>query len=573
MSLFARISSADPQRGLYLYEDFADAPVFLSYGALPSRVSSCAEHFRRQGVQPGDRILFPFETSEAVIVSFLGLLELGALPLSVKPYILSTPKRAYQEFLSRISERHGAARILDVPSLSAVELPMQRVALPPAGARAEVARLREPAPDALAFVQFSSGSTSFPKGVPITWGNLSANMRMISTQDGFTSSDRVCSWLPLYHDMGLVGGLLTAIYVGCDCHLAQPMSFLMDPVGWLEFMSKCRNTHAVIPNFAIDYALKTLGALDAEELARLELAALRTVYLGSEPINIPNLERFTELLGPRGLRRQAIRPCYGMAEAVLMVSCAGPEGGRVVTAPNGRPAISVGPALGEFEVRLRAEDGRLCGERELGQLELRGGSLAASYYADERPLRGEDGFYATGDVGFLQDGELFITGRINDRFKINGQSYFSSDFEQAVERLPFIRAGRTAVIYVRGRVVVLAEVHRPSVLEDRARSQQRVCAAIQEAVGVSVAQEDVLFIRYGQIQKTSSGKLQRQALAEAYEQGRIRVATPMELRADLLRMRAQRILHGSLFEVRKRGGRWLHSGRAALGSALQRIRS
>jgi fatty-acyl-CoA synthase len=572
-SLFARISAADPARGVYLYEDFADAPVALLYGALPARIAGCAEHFRRQGVRPGDRILFPFETSEAVVVSFLGLLELGALPLSVKPYILSTPKQAYRDFLSRISERHGVSLLLDAPSLKGLELPLRRVALPPSGAQAEPARLREPAPEELAFVQFSSGSTAFPKGVPITWGNLASNLKMITRHGGFSADDRGCSWLPLYHDMGLVGGLLACVYGGCDIHLSQPSTFLLDPVGWLEFMSRHRGTLAVIPNFAIDYTLKYLAEVEEEELARLELSALRAVYLGSEPINIPNLERFTALLRARGLRRSAIKPCYGMAEAVLMVSCAGPEGGRVVTGPNGQPAISLGLPLSEFEMRLRTEDGRVCAERELGEIELRGGSLADAYYADERPLRGEEGFYATGDLGFVDGGELFITGRVNDRIKINGQSYFSSDFEQAIERLPFLRPGRSVVIQTQGRVVVLAEAQSLSALERRAQSQQQVCSAILEAVGVTVAQQDVLFIRYGQIQKTSSGKLQRRAMTEAFEQGRIRVATPRELWADLLRQRAERLFYGSLFEARKRGSRWLESGRGMLGSVLQRFRA
>ncbi|KFE62159.1 AMP-binding protein [Hyalangium minutum] len=556
-SLFTRISTAEASRGVYLSEDFADPPVALTYGELPARIVGCAEHFRQQGVKPGDKILFPFETSEAVVLSFLGLLELGALPLSVKPYILSTPKQAYRDFLSRISERHGVSLLLDSPSLKGLELPLRRVALPPTGVRAEGGRLREPAPQELAFVQFSSGSTAFPKGVPITWGNLTANLRMITGHMGFSSADRGCSWLPLYHDMGLVGGLLACVYGGCDIHISQPSSFLLDPMGWLEFMSRNRGTLAVIPNFAIDYSLKYLAELDEEELARLELSSLRAIYLGSEPINIPNLERFMALMGPRGLRRSAIKPCYGMAEAVLMVSCAGPEGGRVVTAPNGQSAISLGPPLSEFQLRLRTEDGRVCGERELGEIELRGGSLADAYYADERPLRGEEGFYATGDLGFVDGGELFITGRVNDRIKINGQSYFSSDFEQAIERLPFIRPGRSVVIQTQGRMVVLAEVHSPSVLERRAQSQQQVCSAILEAVGVTVALQDVLFIRYGQILKTSSGKLQRRAMTEAFEQGRIRVASPLELRADLLRLRAERLFYGSLFEVRRRGSRWL----------------
>ncbi|ADO72915.1 AMP-binding protein [Stigmatella aurantiaca] len=570
-TLFERLAAADPQRGLHLFEDFGHRGSFLAYRAMPERIAACAEHFRAQGIQPGDRILFPFETSEAVILSFFGLMALGAVPFSVKPYILSTPKGAYRDFLSRLSSRHGVNRILDVPSVRSLELALVRVPLPPAGARLAGARPRVPEEDALAFVQFSSGSTAFPKGVPITWRNLHANLRMIQNQGALCAQDRCVSWLPLYHDMGLVGGMLACMYGHCDSLLTQPMSFLMDPMGWLEFLSEHRGTLAVIPNFAIDYTLKILNGLGAEELRELDLSALRTVYLGSEPINIANLERFTVLLAPQGLRREAIKPCYGMAEVVLMVSCVGEEGWRVVTGPHGQPAISVGYPLSEFEVRLRTEEGRVSGERELGQIELRSGSLAQAYYADERPLRGEEGFYPTGDLGFMQDGELFITGRLNDRIKINGQSYFSSDFEQAVERLAFIRSGRSAVIQAQGRVVVLAEVNGPEVLEDRSVGQRQVAAAILEAMGVTVALEDVLFIRYGQLPKTSSGKLQRRAITEAYEQGHIRVATSRDLRVDLLKHRARRLVLGSVLGARQRGERWLQSWVAWLRQGKDRL--
>ncbi|WP_224245205.1 AMP-binding protein [Hyalangium gracile] len=564
LDVIQRLGEMEGQRGLNLVEDFLSPPTLLPYAEFPARVAAYAEHFRAQGIQRGEHVILPFETAEGAFFSLFGLMEVGAIPLSVKPYIFSTPRQSYREFLGRISERYQAHRVVDVPSLSGLELPLRRVPLPPAGAKREGVRLREVGPEELAFVQFSSGSTSFPKGVPITQRNLSANLRMITQHDGRKPEDCGAMWLPLYHDMGLIG-LLTCLYTGVDVYVTQPATFLMDPLGFLEFMSERRATLSVIPNFAIDYALKTMRELEPEDLERLDLSALRTIYLGSEPINIPNLERFTELLVPRGLKRTVIKPCYGMAEAVLMVSCVGQEEAwRVVTAPSGQPAISVGRPLREFEVRLRTEDGRLCGERELGEIEIRGGSLAASYYQDERPLRNAEGYYPSGDLGFMQDGELFITGRINDRIKINGQSYFSSDFEQAVERLPFVRPGRSVVIQAEGRVVVLAEVSHAGVLEQRAQSQRQVCEKILEAVGVTVAQEDVLFIRYGQIQKTSSGKLQRRAITEAYQQGRVRIATPMELRADLLRMRAQRLFYGSLFEARKRGGRWIQSGREVL---------
>ncbi|MDY7227240.1 AMP-binding protein [Hyalangium rubrum] len=546
LDLLQRLESAAPERGLYLHEDYRSAPTFIPYTEFPARVAACAEHLRARGVQRGTRVILPFETDERVLFSLFGLMEVGALPLSVKPHLPTTGRQGYRDFLERISQRYGASRILDVPSLKGLELPLERVPLPPAGARVEGARLRTASEDELAFVQFSSGSTSFPKGVPITQRNLVANLGMIVHHDGMTPEDRVASWLPLFHDMGLIG-LMTCFYAGSDAYLTQPMSFLMDPMGWLESLSERRITSSVIPNFAIDYSLKTLNELEPEELAHLDLSALRTVHLASEPINIPNLKRFTEQLAPQGLRRSAFKPCYGMAEAVLMVTCMGrEEDWRVVTGPSGQPAISVGRPLREFDVRLRAENGRLCDERELGEIELRGGSLAPEYFEDERPLRGEEGFYATGDLGFVQDGELFITGRIGDRIKINGQSYFSADFEQAIERLPFIRTGRTAVFQDQGRVVVLAEARHPAVLARRAHSQRQVCAAILEAVGVTVSQEDVLFIRYGQLPKTSSGKLQRRAIAEAHARGHIRLATPLGLHADLLKLRARRLVHGSL---------------------------
>lgn len=573
LDIIQRLEAADPRRGLFLHDDFIGPPEVVPYREFPARVAAAADHFRARGVTQGTRVVLPFETSSAVIFSFLGLMELGAVPLSVKPYILSTPKGPYRDFLARIHERYGASLVLDAPSLAGLELPLARLPLPPVGATRAGARLRAVAPEELAFVQFSSGSTSFPKGVPVTQENLAANLRMITRHDGRTSEDRVTSWLPLYHDMGLIGGLLTCLAVGNDLLLSQPASFLMDPVGWFELISSEKVMGSVIPNFAIDYALKTLKDLDAEAIQRLDLSRVRSIYLGSEPINIPNLEHFLALLAPCGLRRDVFMPCYGMAETVLMVASVPPgQTVRVITAPNGQPAISVGRPLTEFEVRLRAEDGRVCGEDEMGEIELRGGSLAPSYFLDDRPLRGPDGYYATGDLGFQREGELFITGRINDRIKVNGQSFFSADFEQAVERLSFIRAGRTAVIQVKGRLVVLAEVNHPSALERMAQSRQQVCQSVLESVGVTLAAQDVLFIRYGQLQKTSSGKLQRRAITEAYEQGRIRAVTPMELRADLFQMRAQRLVLGSVMVARQRGRRWMASGRAALSAGLRRLR-
>ena len=196
----------------------------------------------------------------------------------------------------------------------------------------------------------------------------------------------------------------------------------------------------------------------------------------------------------------------------------------MVKAPSGVPAISVGPAMAEFTVRLRDEDGRVCAENELGEIELSGGSLAASYFESDVALLEPDGFYATGDIGFVDDGELFITGRISDRIKVNGQSFFAADFEQSVERLPFVRDGRSAVLQVGDAIVVLAEV-TPEARKDVEGSRAKIVAQLVQSMGVKVRAGDVHYLRPNQLSRTSSGKLQRRAIAQAYQDGKLRGLT------------------------------------------------
>ncbi|MFF1797559.1 AMP-binding protein [Kitasatospora sp. NPDC058263] len=516
-----RNQECPPERGLHLYEKYGDPAEFTPYRDFPERIAASADFFREQGIGPGTRVVFPFETSVPVIFAFLALMEIGAVPLSVKPFVLNTPREGYQEFLARVAADFGAARILGVPTLAAVDLPVEALPLPPAGLRRAGARLRTPGDDELAFVQFSSGSTSFPKGVPVTHGRLRANLAMITRTDGREPGERVSSWLPLYHDMGLVGGMLSCFTVGCDLLLAEPVTFLFDARGWWEHMGRERAIGTVIPNFAVDYSLKLMQDLDPEEIAELDLSGMRSIYLGSEPINLPNLEAFLDLMAPAGLRRDVFMPCYGMAEAVLLVASR-PVGGeiRVVTSPSGVPAISVGRPMAEFAVRLRGEDGRVCGEHELGEIELAGGSLAEAYFDRPGSIEGPDGYYATGDMGFLDAGELFITGRISDRIKVGGRSLFAADFEQAVEQLPFVREGRTAVAQIGTDIVVLTEVDREA-RDDVPGSRARIVEHLVRAIGVTVRAEDVHYLKPGQLPRTSSGKLQRRAIVAAYQQGQL----------------------------------------------------
>ncbi|MFE9426740.1 AMP-binding protein [Kitasatospora sp. NPDC006697] len=526
LELIQRNQQSPQQRGLYLYEKFGEQPEFLGYRDFPELVAGAAEFFRAEGVAAGTRVVFPFETSSQVVIAFLALMEIGAVPLSVKPMIMSTQREPYQEFLEKVARDFDAARVLMTPSLATTEPPVPGLPLPPAGARVPGVVLRVPAGEELAFVQFSSGSTSFPKGIPVRQDRLRANLEMITRADGRAPHERVSSWLPLYHDMGLVGGMLSCFAVGCDLMLAEPVSFLFDARGWWEHMARERAIGTVIPNFAIDYSLRMMQDLDPDEVAAMDLSGIRSVYLGSEPINLPNLRAFVELMAPAGLAPGVFMPCYGMAEAVLLVSTREVGGGvREATGPSGLPAISVGRVLPEFDLRLRDEDGRICGEDELGEIELAGGSLADGYLDRGEPLAGPDGYYATGDIGFVNGGELFITGRISDRIKVNGQSLFAADFEQAVERLPFVREGRSAVAQLTdGRIIVLTEVDREA-RDDIPGSRARIADHLAQSIGVTVHPRDIHYLRPNQLQRTSSGKLQRRAIVAAYEAGTLRGLT------------------------------------------------
>lgn len=352
-----------------------------------------------------------------------------------------------------------------------------------------------------------------------------AQVQAIANHAEHRPHDVTASWLPLYHDMGLVGAFLTTFYIRHNLHLSTPMNFLTNPVGWLQELSEKQITITVIPDFAISYCLRQLKITDSANIANLNLEKLRLVFNGSEPINIDKLHEFLQVLAPYGLQPSAIKPCYGMAEAVLMVSCSSlKDFPRVLTLANGCKAISVGQPLSKLDVRLRTEDGRLCREGEMGEIELRGGTLVDGYFETDRQFCNADGFFPTGDLGLISQGELFVTGRLNDRFKINGQSYFASDFEYALESLPFVQLGKVATIQADDRIIVLIEAKQVSVLKQAIEHQCQVSDVILKQFGVKLPGENILFIRPGQLEKTSSGKLRRKAISQAYLTGQIVLA-------------------------------------------------
>ena len=486
------------------------------------------QRFGQRGVGAGSRVLLPFDTSIEVVASFLALIGLGALTFSVKPLDARGGKNS-RAYLAALCARHRITHALRLPGGLADELP--GIALDPADAFADRAAFHAADPNEIAFIQFSSGSTSAPKGIPVTRRALQVHLQTLVEFDGRAQDDVYVSWLPLYHDLGLILGLLTSVYARNDLHLTSPFQLIRDPMGWLDLLSARRATLAATPYFAINYCLTHLERSDQDDPSAAaardwDLSALRTLLIGSDPTNYTRTIAFQQRLARHGLRRAALLPAYGMAEAVLVVSST-PIAAEpwAHTLDDGRQFISTGAPLPGFEARVTREDGSVCAEGELGQIELRGGTMAAGYFEEPGlPFYNADGYFETGDLAYMVRGELVIAGRAGDRIKVNGQTLFASDFEFAAQSLPYIKHGRVVVFQLDERIIVLVHMADSAVLAASAEHQQQISQAIARALGVKVAPQEIYFIAPGQIAKTSSGKLKRRAMAQAFLDGSLRYA-------------------------------------------------
>jgi len=400
--------------------------------------------------------------------------------------------------------------------------------------------------DSLAFLQYTSGSTAAPRGVMLSHANLLHNLALINRCFEAGPDCRCVFWLPPYHDMGMIGGILQPLYAGAaDTVLMPPAAFLQRPLRWLEAISRTHATVSGAPNFAYDLCARKATR---EQIATLDLSTWKLAFTGAEPIRPETLDRFAEVFAPCGFRKEAFYPCYGLAEATLLVT-----GSNVSTAPvrvtvdagalaqndirqvadevPGRELVSSGRSPVEQDVQIvDPETLHSCPPSRVGEIWVKGPSVAAGYWsrpeetartfqaylADDK----SDGPYLrTGDLGFLLDGELFVTGRAKDLIILQGKNHYPQDIERTVEEChPAVAQGSSAAfaIEVAGseRLVVVAEVER----EYRNKNLDSTLTAVRQAVAIhhDVAVWSVVLIRPMSIPKTSSGKIQRHACREQY---------------------------------------------------------
>ncbi|MBN1654179.1 MAG: AMP-binding protein [Deltaproteobacteria bacterium] len=405
--------------------------------------------------------------------------------------------------------------------------------------------------NSLALLQYTSGSTGRPKGVVLTHGNILRNQEMIYERSFREGENLVVSWLPPYHDMGLIGGILHACYAGATCCLMSPQAFLRKPIRWLKTISDYRATYSLAPNFALDFVVRRTSEAQREGL---DLSSWKVCYNGSEPISAKVVEAFISTFEPYGLKREVIYPCYGMAEATLFIS-----GGEVESAPlarsfdadalerglvsapprrgcRARALVSCGRPARQTELRIVDPDTCMeCAPDRVGEIWVKSPSVALGYW--RRPEESAEAFNAriqpchegtflrTGDLGVLIDGELYITGRLKDLIIVRGLNYYPHDIEHTVqEQHPALcrDAGAVFGIDLNGReaLVVVQELDRRQAYEIDA-----LYSEVLRAIGVEhkLAPYEIVLIKRGSILKTSSGKIQRKAVREAYLTGALEV--------------------------------------------------
>ena len=388
-------------------------------------------------------------------------------------------------------------------------------------------------PGSLALLQYTSGSTSDPRGVMLTHENLAANQRLLHTTFGQGEDSVIVSWLPLFHDMGLIGNLLHATYLGARAIIMPPQQFLQSPVRWLRAITKYSATASGGPNFAYEFCRSRIGERDK---AGLDLSSWSVAFNGSEPVRRHTLEGFAAAFADCGFRAEAFYPCYGLAEAALLVRGTRFDCEADTEKPESGTRVSLGKGPAEVLV-VDPDTRRSCSENEIGEIWVRGPSVGRGYWgrAEESGEifqahladSSECEYLRTGDLGFLRDGELFFTGRRKDVIVLRGANYYSEEIERTAlesQTSPTLASAAAFTTEHAGEewLVVVCELPRRTTAEeeDSAIRSIRRAVALEHEIEPSV----IVFVRYGGMPKSSSGKVQRQRCREAWLEKRLPVA-------------------------------------------------
>ena len=553
--------STHPEALVFTFRDDEGETTALTYGELDRRArviaAAIGEHAR-----PGDRALLVYPPGLDFVCGFFGCLYSGVLAV---PTAYPRPRRPVPRLLWIAQDCMPAVVLTNSNTLRALEVAQSSPDLERArwiatdtigGSAGERLSPRDVKPTDLAFLQYTSGSTSEPKGVMVSHANLTHNLKAIC--EGFDiertgrHSQVSVFWLPAYHDMGLIGGILGPVYIGGHSILMSPASFLQQPLRWLRAISDYKAAASGGPNFAYELCVRRTTP---QQRASLDLSSWQVAFCGAEPIEPETVEQFAETFAPQGFRPESFYPCYGLAECTLLA--AGPLGPSRLTVKTVNRArlgkhrvvevnadssaaqrlVSCGQApQGQRILIIDPSTGRCCAPNEVGEIWISGPSVAQGYWqrTDEtkqtfraRVSPGDHRRYLrTGDLGFLCHGDVYVTGRLKEVIIIRGQNQYPQDLERTVQKAhPALRWGSGAAFSVEGspepKLVLVHEVDR----EHRACGFSDVVRRVRRDVTAQhgISPHAVVLIRQASLHKTTSGKTQRNLCRQAYESGTLKV--------------------------------------------------
>ncbi|MEV6319182.1 AMP-binding protein [Streptomyces sp. NPDC051776] len=493
--------------------------------------AAAAHEFLHAGVRPGEIVGVLVPTAARFLTTLFGLWRAGAA-LSVLPVQVGFGDvQGAARRLARIAAAAGMRHIILDPDYDVLGRELRTSStnltlLPPPSPSGVGSELTLPTvnPDALAIVQFTSGSTSLPKGVMLPQRTTMAGLQACVTSGAFSPDDVFVQWVPTFHDMGLIG-MLSHWLNGADVHVFPPTSFLLQPGAVLEHFAAHGGTMITGPNFSYDYMLNNVPA---EQLASLDLSSWRLAFNGAEPVSAATIRRFAEALAPSGVAPSVMYPVYGMAEATLSISYPRPgDTARIravdrkelartgvvrtieETSPAAKPVVSVGRAVHGIELRIVGEDGKVAVDGTLGEIQIAGQPVTTGYFRNPEATAAafDNGWLRTGDLGFLLDGELYVTGRRKEMVVVRGQNFFPDDVEQVARTVPGVYRQRCVAFSDTDwdggeRIGVIVEASQdPDWVREEVRS--RVAAELD------LSQVQIYVVKPRWIPRTTSGKWQR----------------------------------------------------------------
>ena len=532
-----------PDRG-FKFQGLDGDEHYHAFAELEAEAERRARRLLALGLNKGDRLALVIADPREFVLTFLGAAYAGIVAVPIYPRASFKARNAYVETVSHIVQTAGARMLITLEATKPVieevlahGTQLEKVIVLEEWLREPLPRVHVPPVDArdLCFLQFTSGSTSMPKGVMVTHANLVANARAFLGPAGLNRRDEdlAIAWLPLYHDMGLIGFVLGTLVCDIRVMLLPTEAFARRPSMWMDAMSKHGGTITFAPNFAFGLAAKRTRDRDLEGM---DLSAIRIAGCGAEPINPDVMRRFIERFAPVGFNPKALLPCYGMAESTLaitfhdhtaemvtdFVDTQALRAGEAAPARDGAEVselVGCGHPFPGHELKIVGEDGSTLPERAVGEIATRGPSVAAGYFHNEEATREcfRDGWLHTGDLGYLAGDQLYVCGRLKDLIIIRGANYHPQDIEWSVSEVPGVRRDNVVAFSVmrdgEERLVVSAEGNS----NDAGELRRSIAARIADTHGLTV--EHVAVVRVGSLPKTSSGKVQRRRTRQLFEQG------------------------------------------------------